>query len=190
MRHRIAFYGIALFAGSVLILTGCGKTPVAKASRVSVKHALDPDAAAIQRTPKPITVEELAAMGMPAGAKGNLEDYSKKRVTPFETQVFTVDATIKSVQHKKDGDYYLVLSGKSGAETAVEVPDPELCKGSPLEAEIREARKQIEERYHPTDTLKPVNEPAQVEGVGFMGWRGRPTKGARLMPGLRFQFKK
>lgn len=169
---------------------GCHKAPAPVASRVSVKHALDPDAAAIQRDPKPITVEELAKMGMPDSAQGSLEDYSQKRVKPFETQVFTVDATIKSVQHKKDGDYYLVLAGKSGAQTAVEVPDPDLCKGSPLEPEIRAARKMIEERYHPTDTLKPVNEQATVDGVGFMGWRGRPTKGARLMPGLRFQFKK
>ncbi len=163
----------------------------AGASRIAVKHANDPDAKEINTTPKDITVEELIASKMPAGS-GNLEDYANSRVGEFERSTFRLKGVLKSVQHKKDGDYYLVMVGASGAEAIVEVPDPELCKGSPIIDEITAARDELEKNYHPTNQVKPIGQNATIEGVGFYGWKGKPGSGgsgraSRLMPGTGFK---
>lgn len=99
----------------------------------------------------------------------------------------------------KDGDYYLVMKGAKGGQTVVEVPDPALCKGSPLESQIAGARKQIEAKYHPTKDVQKLDQPATVTGVGFLGWGkssngskkkkgGESRSGPRLMPGTGFTF--
>jgi hypothetical protein len=103
-----------------------------------------------------------------------------------------VKGTLKSVVHRKDGDYYLVMEGKSGAAAVIEVPDPKLAAGSPILKEIKATRDEIERKYHPTDTKKEINEPATIEGVGFYGWKGKPGAGGhgsapRLMPGTGFK---
>jgi hypothetical protein len=133
-------------------------------------------------------------MKLPDGMKDDISDHQADRIGPFEKSTYQMEGTIKSVVHRKDGDYYLVVEGKSGSQAVVEVPDPELCKGSPLASQIASARKAIEERYHPTDEKKDVNDPVSISGVGFYGWRGKKGGGttgnsARLMPGLGVQFK-
>lgn len=157
---------------------------------MSIKHANDPDAAEIDKAPKDITVEELIATKMPEGSK-DLENYTNSRVGEFERSTFRLKGTLKSIQHKKDGDYYLVMVGQSGAEAVVEVPDPDLCKGSPILPEITKARDELEAKYHPTDEVKTIGAPAVIEGVGFYGFKGKPGSGgngrpSRLMPGTGF----
>jgi hypothetical protein len=171
------------------ILCGCRHSGTVAGSRIKVKEGLDQDVAKVDLHPKATTVEDIAGVRMPRAASGNLEvDFQDRRVAPFETSTWTVDAHIRSVKLMPDRDYYMELEGKSGKETVVEVPDPDLCKGSPLEPQIAEARREIQERYHPTTTKKTLNDQATVTGVGFLGWRGRPTTGAHLMPGLGFKF--
>ena len=162
--------------------------------RRSVKTSTDPDAAKIDKSAKDTTIEDIVAQKVPGDLQGRSE--------PFETSTWRVKARLKSVQLMKDGDYYLVMKGEKGGQTVVEVPDPEQCKGSPLQGEIAEARKQIEEKYHPTKEVKKLDEPATVTGVGFLGWRGSAAKsttkstakagesrtGPRLMPGTGFKF--
>jgi len=181
-------FGGALLVGASL-LGGCRHSGTVAGSRIKVKHGLDRDIAKVNMQPKATTVEDILAIRMPDDAKGNLEDaFQDRRVSPFETSTWTVDARIRSVQLRKDGDYYMEIEGKSGKETVVEVPNPDFCKGSPLEPQITEARKLISDRYHPTDQKKTLDDGATIEGVGFLGWRGRPTSGARLMPGIGFKF--
>jgi hypothetical protein len=159
------------------------------AARRSVKSTLDPDAKLISLAAKDTTIEDIVAQKAPAD--GALEG----RVAPFETSTWRVKCTLKSVQVMKDGDYYLVMNGQRGGQTVVEVPDPSTVKGSPLESQITAARKQLEEKYHPTKDLKTINDEATVTGVGFLGW-GKPSKGAkgrfgsRLLPGTGFDFGK
>ncbi|HWD39523.1 MAG TPA: hypothetical protein VG944_11790 [Fimbriimonas sp.] len=198
---QIAFVGLCGLA-----LIGCGSqsetpapapTPVAKndkapdaksgeASRRTVKTATDPDASKIDKAAKETTIEDIAAQKPPAG---QLEG----RSGPFETTTWKVKAHLESIKLMKDDDYYLVLKGEKGGQTVVEVPNPDLCKGSPLQPEIAAARKALEERYHPTKDLKHLNDDATVTGVGFLGWnrskKGATGKtGARLMPGTGFEF--
>lgn len=163
----------------------------AAASRISVKHGNDPDAKDINTTPKDISVEDLIAQKMPEDAK-SLENYSDSRVGDFERTTFRVKGTLKSIVHRKDGDYYLEMEGPTGAKAVIEVPDPKLCEGSPILPQITAARDELEKKYHPTDTRKEVNEPATIEGVGFYGWKGKPGSGGtgrapRLMPGTGFK---
>lgn len=183
-----------------VLLVGCGSNDAPKtsanakkgpgASRIAIKHGLDPDAGKIDMTPKDISVEDLIAMKSPEGTK-DLETYKDARIGEFEKSTYRITGTLKSIVHRKDGDYYLVMEGKSGAEAVVEVPDPALCKGSPILPEITAARDALEAKYHPTDTEKAINEPATIVGVGFYGWKGRPGAGGhgstpRLMPGTGF----
>ena len=189
---------------SALALTGCHSAPTStpgapsplaaartggSATRRNVKTTIDADASAIDKTAKPTTIEDILAEKGPAD--GKLEG----RQAPFETSEWSVKAKLESVQLMKDGDYYLVMKGSKGGETVVEVPDPKDCAGSPLQPDIAAARKQLEERYHPTKDVKKIDDDATITGVGFLGWGGK-SKGAkgrtgpRLMPGTDFEFDK
>lgn len=210
---RQPYVGMSAFAlfGASLLFAGCGrptasapgagpKTTVAaktpaeltggKSTRRDVKTAIDADAAKISTTPTDTTVEDIAAQKAPAGSELG------GRVAPFETSTWRVKAKLASVKLMKDGDYYLVMKGGKGGESVVEVPDPKDCQGSPLLPQITAARKQLDDRYHPTTTLKELHDDATVTGVGFMGFGSKKTgKGnekrgssSRLMPGLGFSF--
>jgi hypothetical protein len=161
--------------------------------RISVQHGYDADAAKVDPSPKTITIEALLATRNLSNRKIDLAQYKNRRAAPFETTTFAVTGSIKSIKHEKDGDYYMVIKGKSGAEAIVEVPDPSLCKGSPLLSEIKAARASLEKRYHPTDEVQSLNEEITVDGVGFLGSRRKPGSGSfgssvRLMPGTGVKF--
>jgi len=165
-----------------------GENPNASAQpRRQVKVAMDPDASKIGATAQETTIEDINKQKVPGGTLGG-------RLAPFETTEWKVKAKLKSVQLMKDGDYYLVMRGAQGGEAVVEVPDPAQCKGSPLESQITEARKELEDKYHPTTQVKALDDDATVTGVGFLGWSGQKKKsqtghsGPRLMPGTDFQF--
>jgi hypothetical protein len=167
--------------------TSVATKPKAEASRKTVKTASDPDAGSIVATPKDTTIEEILAQKVP---EGDLTG----RSGDFEKQTWRVKATLKSVELKKDGDYYLVMNGEKGGQTVVEVPDPKLCQDSRFKDEITATRKALEEKYHPTKTPQLINDPATVTGVGFLGWGKKAKKGAkghsgpRLMPGTGIEF--
>ncbi|HEY4305439.1 MAG TPA: hypothetical protein VGM82_13265 [Gemmatimonadaceae bacterium] len=165
------------------------RAPVSPAtSRLALKHGLDREAASLHMTPKPLTVAELSKMPLPPDFKGALEDNQDQRIGDFERQVYSVNATIKSIQLRSDGDYYMEIEGPDGSKSVMEVPDPALCKGSPLQASIAATRKALEARYHPTTAKKEVNDAAILQGIGFYGPRGSQA-GGRLMPGLGITFK-
>jgi hypothetical protein len=182
--------GALLIVGlAIAVLAGCSKgtDDAAMVARRQVKVGLDADASKIEATPRETTIEDLIANKAPEGALAG-------RVGPFETTTWRVTATIKSVQVKKDGDYYMVLKGDKGGSTVVEVPDPKTCEGSPMHDQIAATRKQLDDKYHPTKDVKNVNDRATVDGVGFYGFgnngKGASGKvGSRLMPGTNFQFK-
>jgi hypothetical protein len=209
--QSVSLFSIGLVAGA-WSLAGCGASapaPIAPAklaaavktggvaTRRNVKTAIDPDASKIDLSPKDTTVEDIVAQKGPPD--GKLEG----RYPPFETQTWRVKATLASVRLMKDGDYYLVMKGNKGGETVVEVPDPKDCTNSPLEPQITAARKELEDRYHPTPTVQDIHDGATVTGVGFLGFGsankgagkgpkkgGKERSGPRLMPGLNFEFDK
>ncbi|CAN5390055.1 hypothetical protein BH11ARM2_BH11ARM2_23920 [soil metagenome] len=198
MTRRYPFFPVAL---GCLLLAGCHEAApeataapaaspakdAARTARRQVKTAQDADAGGIDPTVKATTIEEITAQKLPGGDLG-------KRVAPFETSVWKADATIKSIELKKDGDFYLVLNGDKGGQTVMEVPDPALCKDSRFKDQIAATRKALEEKYHPTSDPKELNDRATVTGVGFLGWgaNGKGAKGKsgpRIMPGMGIEFK-
>lgn len=194
------FFVLAALAAALGVTAGCGSNDAPPtvsavktggiAARRSVKTASDADASKIAMTPQDTTVEAIEGQTVPANLGG--------RVSPYETTIWKVKATINSVQLMKDGDYYMVLEGDKGGKTVVEVPDPSTCKDSVLKDQITKARQEIEDKYHPTSKLKHVHDEATVTGVGFLGWQGSGTKdskkgahgysGARILPGTGFDF--
>ncbi|HTQ09666.1 MAG TPA: hypothetical protein VMI31_06305, partial [Fimbriimonadaceae bacterium] len=178
--HYTKLGAAILIAGGALVIgVGCksngspGAVQAASGNRgdgtqrIDIKRATDPDAANIDLTPKDITVEQLLATKLPGDVKGNLEDYGDKRIGDFEKSTFRLTGTLKSVVKRKDGDFFLVVAGKSGQTAVIEVPDPDLTKGSKLQSQIEATRKAIEDKYHPTDKEKEIDQPATIEGVGF-----------------------
>lgn len=194
------FLLLAAGCAALTVVAGCGsksEPPSVAAvqsggitARRSVKTASDADAAKISADPQDTTIEAIQSQTVPATLAG--------RVGPFETTTWRVKATIESVQLMKDGDYYMVLHGKKGGTTVVEVPDPATCKDSRFLSQIKEARKEIEDKYHPTTKQQKVHDDATVSGVGFLGWQGSSSKnkgkgahgysGARLLPGTGVDF--
>jgi hypothetical protein len=157
-------------------------------ARRIVKTATDPEAKGISLTVQDTTIEDLVANKAPESLG--------RRVGPFEKTIWRVHGTIETIEKKKDGDYYLTLRGANGGRTVVEVPDPDLCKGSPVENQITKTRYEIEEAYHPGSEKQEVNKEATIEGVGFYGFGGPPKRGStgfagpRLLPGTAVHISK
>ena len=205
----------ASVAIACILIVGCGKPPEptptqpAKApltvetayaapgpetsGRAAVQHGYDPDASKVNRTPEKITVEQLVAMRKKIGDNQELSKFPDKRIGPFETSTYQIDATIKSIKHEKDGDFYFVIQGDSGKQAIVEVPDPRVCKDSPFLSDIQKTRQSLFDKFHPTDTNQAVNQRATIYGVGYLGSKKRKSSGsfgtaARLMPGTGVSF--
>lgn len=170
----------ALGAGAFWYFSSRPNDALRLARRI-VKTTTDPAAKEISLKVVDTTIEDLVANKAPTELG--------ERVGPFEKTIWRVHGTIETIEKKKDGDYYLTMRGEHGGRTVIEVPDPETCKGSPVEGEIQKTRDELEKAYHPTPEKQEVNKEATVEGVGFYGF-GTPAKkgstgysGPRLMPG-------
>jgi len=162
-----------------------------ESSRLSIKHATDAAAANIPTKAVHTTVEEMLSLSRPEGLAADISSqaYQTTRIEKFETTRWVLEATITEIVKRADGDFYMVIEGKSGAKTVVEAPDPELCAGSHFLGEIKKVRKMLDDKFHPTAQPIKVNIKAQFTGVGFFGYQGRTpsggrTNGARLMPAL------
>lgn len=191
-----------------IVLTGCSKgkeiakeadqtfnPPVGdkalpkKPSRIAVKRATDLDAGKLDLTPKPTTLAQLAAVARPTGLAANISDDASQshRYGPFETTMWSMDATVVEVVKREDGDFYMVVEGPNKERTVVEIPDPSLCAGSKVLDGITSARETVDKKFHPTAQNKKVNAKARIQGLGFFGFAprtGRPglKNGARLQP--------
>jgi hypothetical protein len=183
-KHIAVATGALLLIGLAILMIPHQK-PDLKAARRLVKTSTDSAAREISLDVKDISIDELVAMKAP-------NELGERR-GEFERTIWRIHGTLETIEKKKDGDFYLVMRGEHGGHTVVEVPDPELCQGSPVEGSISSTRSELEKKYHPTSEKKEVNEPATVEGVGFYGF-GSGSKsgssgntGARLMPGTSIE---
>ena len=131
--------------------------------RWSVKTGTDADAGAINlQSTTPTTVAALDAIPAPSSLPAN------NRVTPTETTVYRLQATLTEYKLEADSDYHLVLNDSSGHTMIAEIPDPACVgAGSPLLSSVTSARGEFDAKYSPTGSFKTANTAVTVTGVGF-----------------------
>ena len=115
------------------------------------------------------------------------------RLSPVETTLYVVDATLTKYRFNDDSDYHLVLSDSTGKTMIVEMPHPD-CVGatSPFKAAISAARSAFNQQLRATTNMKTASIPVRVYGVGFFdslhGQIGVAPNGIELHPVLRIEF--
>ena len=152
--------------------------------RWAVKTLTDPAAPQVNLTPQPSTVEELAALPVPAGFGRDAE-----RLAP-ELQTYSVAATLVEFKEEADSDFHLVIHDASGQSMIAEIPDPNCAQGSRVLAQISAARTHFIDKFgQPSPTSwTQVNSPIRVTGVLFFdvphGQTGVATNAVELHPVL------
>jgi hypothetical protein len=165
--------------------------------RWPVKTGQDPDKARVSTTPVITTVEELSKLTPPATDDLRSKGLQSSRIAPVELTVYTVEATILRGKLEADGDYELIIQGKTGATMIAESPTPTkmFVGNSPWFSEMATVRKQLDEEFVVAQGLKPRRGGgvhARITGVGFFdlvhGQTGVAPNGIELHPILRLEF--
>jgi hypothetical protein len=155
--------------------------PSIEAVREPVQRAIDPEAKGISGVGVDATFAELRAMKRPDLLEEDRPATANLRIAPLEKQVWRFTATVTEVQLRRDKDLYLVIEAE-GLRGCVELPDPDLCKGSPFYSRIASLRSRLDQELKPTMTPAKIGRKAILTGIGFFGTAGKNDNGARLMP--------
>ena len=112
---------------------------------------------------------------------------ANNRVSPFETTVWVLDATLTQYKLEGDEDYHLVLSDTAGNTMIAEIPSPTCVgSGSPFLSGVQNARSQFDARFTATTSFQTANIPVQIKGVGMFdflhGQTGVAPNGIELHP--------
>jgi hypothetical protein len=153
--------------------------------RWPVKTATDDDANEIVAKPVPTTVEALLALPRPADMPLHEANpkYQSRRAKGVETTVYKVEAEVKECRLMPDGDYRVVIQGKSGKTLVLEMPNPDPQFVAPtgrFAKQIGAARQQFEAQCRPAVPMKTVavGRRAVITGIGFFGHTFRPDQPA------------
>ena len=156
--------------------------------RWSIKTGTDAGAPNINTsTISSTTIASLVSLSQPSSLPRNT------RLSPTETTVFSIDATLVGYKFESDSDYHLVIADASGNTMIVEIPSPN-CVGdtSPFSQAITQARAQFDAQFTASDHFVNVNVPIKVTGVGFFdtihGQTGVAPNGIELHPVLAIDF--
>jgi len=170
----------ACFALSAPPALACGK------ERWSVKTVTDRDAAKVQETPTPGTINQLRQIAAPINP--NLRPDS--RYSPTELTTYEVTGYITLIKAEADQDYHVVLADEAGRTMIVESTHPDCALKSRFKAEINQVRAALDQAFKgpitkPIKTRKLVT----VTGVGFFdhihGQTGVAPNGIELHPILQ-----
>ena len=156
------------------------RRPSLEATRTRVQKALDLDSLRVVRTPKKTTLEKILREQPGQEFLAAPDEFSSKRVSPFETQVWEMDVFVRSCMIRTDHDLYLLV--QSGASGSLESPDPATCGQSPFIDGIRAVWDKLEKEYHPSLSPVKIERMARVRGIGYFGTKSPRDTGARLMP--------
>jgi hypothetical protein len=135
----------------------------------------------------PTTIARMRSWSVPASIPLN------SRISPYETTVWVVSATLTDYKLEEDSDYHLVLRDELGNTIITEIAHPSCVGlGSPFAAGIANARQQFDARYTATEFFQFANVPVQVTGVGMFdflhGQRGVAPNGIEIHPILDIWF--
>ncbi len=131
--------------------------------RWSVKTGTDADISKVNLgSTTSTTIANLDALSAPGTLPAN------NRVSPTETTVFQLQATLVEYKLESDSDYHLVLSDGGSHTMIAEIPDPTCVgSGSPLLSRITASRNAFNARFTVTSSFKTANVPVTLTGVGF-----------------------
>ncbi len=135
--------------------------------RWSVKTGTDPDATLVNlNSPTSTTIANLRSIP----AQTTLPD--NNRIQPYETTLWTMNATLTKFVLAYDSDYHMVLTDSAGRTMIAEISSPN-CVGanSPFATGIAHARAQFDAMFTATTTFQTVNVPVQLTGVGFFDYQ-------------------
>jgi hypothetical protein len=118
---------------------------------------------------------------------------ANNRVSPFETTVWVLNATLTQYKLESDSDYHLVLSDASGNTMIAEIPLPACVgSGSPFLSGITSSRTEFNAMFTPTTSFQTANIPVKITGVGMFdflhGQTGVAPNGIELHPVLDIIF--
>src|ERR1051326_1304964 len=151
-------------------------------ARGPVKAGTDSDVGSIDlAAPLPVTIASLheiaAARPLPQSA----------RISPVETSLYSVTATLVALEVEADSSYRLVLSDGAGRTMIAALPASDCAAGGALAARILAARAAIETRFgQGPSTTQSLLLSVEIEGVGFFdflqGQPGAAPNGIELYP--------
>jgi hypothetical protein len=155
--------------------------------RWSVKTGTDADARSVNLTPQPTTIAAMRSWSPNGPIPSN------NRIAPYETTVWTVNATLVEYKLEDDSDYHIVIKDDAGNTIITEIPAFG-CVGSssPFAAYIENARQKFDAMFTPTSSFQFANVPVQITGVGMFdflhGQTGVAPNGIELHPVLDISF--
>jgi hypothetical protein len=118
---------------------------------------------------------------------------ANNRVSPYETTVWVIDATLVEYKLEDDSDYHLVIKDAAGNTMIAEIPLPACVgSGSPFLSKITSARSKFDAMYNVTTSFQTANIPVRLTGVGMFdflhGQTGVAPNGIELHPVLDIIF--
>ena len=173
---------------ALLLTLRCEARGQCGVERWTVKTGTDSAASSIDLTStSPTTISTLVALSAPHPIPPT------SRVSPTETTVWTLNATLVEFKLESDSDYHLVLSDDAGNTMIAEIPSPSCVNGSsPFAAAITQARSQFDAAFTVTSSFQQANVPVQVIGIGMFdflhGQTGVAPNGIELHPILKIAF--
>jgi hypothetical protein len=150
--------------------------------RWSVKTGTDPDSGLVNLgAPTSTTIAALRARTAPNPIPSN------SRVSPTETTLWVLNATLTKYKLESDSDYHLVLSDSAGNTMIAEIPLPSCVgSGSPFASGISHARAQFNAMFTATTSFKTTSTPVRITGIGMFdflhGQTGVAPNGIELHP--------
>lgn len=178
----------SLLLSAVLFITSSSLFAQCGVERWSVKTGTDPDAHLVNLSSSTsTTVTNMRAFTTPSPIPPN------NRVSPAETTVWVINATLTLFKLESDSDYHLVIQDASGNTMITEIPAPS-CVGStsPFLPQITSARSAFDAKFTATTSFQTANIPVQVTGVGMFdfphGQTGAAPNQIELHPVLNIVF--
>src|SRR5713226_3791708 len=181
-RRQLLLFVSTLLLLSSNLLAQCG------VERWSVKTGTDPDAHLVNLSaPTSTTITNMRAFTAPNPIPAN------NRVSPAETTVWVINATLTLFKLESDSDYHLVIQDASGNTMITEIPAPSCVgSGSPFLSGITNARSEFDARFTATTSFQTANIPVQITGVGMFdfphGQTGAAPNQIELHPVLDIVF--
>src|SRR5436309_4690877 len=185
---RIRRLLLLVVVSAVCILTSVSTSAQCGVERWSVKTGTDADVGMVNlNSSTNTTIASMRAFIAPNPIPAN------NRVSPAETTVWVINATMTKFKLENDSDYHIVISDASGNTMITEIPAPSCVgAGSPFLSGIQNARAEFDAKFNVTTSFQTVSVPVQIVGVGMFdflhGQTGVAPNGIELHPVLDIIF--